>query len=313
MRTFHRFLGIGTTVLCCLGAVLLLLYTPYGKTVTGNYYFSRFLSSQAQEDGEKAFRFWQQSANKEAFLQAFDRIPQDSPLWKDYIRRSSKLYSHREHPEQLLNYLDTLARKLVHPLSQSAVHFEIGTACQGQDEQRAKEHFRMVIALGADQEYMDRSRGNIHEIENLGIGKQVPDFSLTTITGRRIESTDLRGKVVLLEFWSMHCPSCVDKIPLLQKINAEAPANDFSMIAISLDHGKKELSFIEKNNLHWHHVMVDRSRAPALLDNFNIQYIPSSYVLDREGRIAFKKLPGKDLEEAILTLLKTPAVGLDGR
>ena len=291
-------------VVICFGlAAFLLPRTMYGKHLLGQYYFSEYLRNSSSPTASKAFRLWQQAHDKPAFQQAFVHIPQDSELWKEFLHRTAPLYLDEKNPNAYVQYLEDLAKKVTHPVAVSAVNLELGTAFFEVDPAIASGYFRVVLELKSDPESMDRARGNLHELENLNIGQESPGFHLTTIENTKIAGPDLLGKVVLLQFWSRNCPHCVAEFPTLKRIHGLFRPEDFVMVGISLDNGPEVIQFIKENNLPSPQVTITSATSPELIEGFNIQYIPTNYIIGRDGKIAFKKLRGKQLEKALQSLL----------
>jgi len=123
-----------------------------------------------------------------------------------------------------------------------------------------------------------------------------PDFSLTTSEGEFIESEDLRGKVVVLDFWGTWCPPCVASLPSLrslQKRYAKEPA--FMMIAISSDAEEQTWrDFIVKEKMIWPQY---RDRDHKLQLAFEVSRFPTYIVLDHEGIVRYRSI-GMSLERA---------------
>jgi peroxiredoxin len=298
-----RFCALLGMIACFASAAFALPRTKYGKHLLGQYYFSEYLQTASNSAASKAFHLWQQADDKSAFQNAFSQIPQDAHIWKEYLRRSALLYVDKDNPERAVHYLEDLEKKVTHPNAVSAINLELGAAFFTVDPERASMYFRRVVELKSDPESMDHARGNLHELDNLNIGQEAPIFHLTTTANKIIERSHLLGKVVLLQFWSRNCPSCMQEIPILKKIRGQFPPEDFEMIGISLESDPLVIKFIEDNSLPLPQVAANPETAPGLMESFNIQYIPMNYILGRDGKIAYKKLRGESLEKALQHLL----------
>ena len=121
-------------------------------------------------------------------------------------------------------------------------------------------------------------------------GNPAPDFTLKDLSGKEVRLSELRGKVVLLNFWATWCPPCRQEIPsmmLLQKAMAGKP---FQMLAVSEDAGGKEAIegyFKESGTL-----------LPALMDTeqavgqrYGLTGVPETFVIDAKG-VILKKVVG---------------------
>jgi peroxiredoxin len=142
----------------------------------------------------------------------------------------------------------------------------------------------------------------------LGAGDRAPDFAAPTIDGAgRVELSDYRGKVVYLDFWASWCAPCLKAIPEIEKIRSELPADAFQVVAVNLDQKKKKaLRFLEKHPTGYPSASDPKGRLP---DQFGLETMPTSYLIDAEGVIryvhpGFKKGDGSKLRHEIRALLE---------
>ena len=93
----------------------------------------------------------------------------------------------------------------------------------------------------------------------LGKGTLAPNFTLPDLTGKSVNLTDYRGKVVLLNIWATWCPPCVEEMPSLEKLYQEMKGEPFEILAVSLDETGAEVvaPFMKKHKLNF----------PALIDS----------------------------------------------
>lgn len=135
-----------------------------------------------------------------------------------------------------------------------------------------------------------------------------PDFSLTTSEGEYISLDDLRGKVVLLDFWGTWCPPCVASVPALRDLHKRyAKEKSFVMISVSSDGiEEKWKEFILKNQMDWPQYL-DRGHKIQLA--FDVHAFPSYILLDHEGIIRYRTITTSwertgDLDSAIKKEIK---------
>lgn len=134
-----------------------------------------------------------------------------------------------------------------------------------------------------------------------------PDFSFTTFDGEYLSLEDLRGKVVLVDFWATWCPPCVKATPGLKRLQDKFKGQPFVILGISADRNRGEWqSFIVGNSLKWHHYLDERGQ---LARSFNIEAFPSYLLLDHDGivRHTWRGYDGStdgDIESKAKKLLK---------
>ena len=114
-----------------------------------------------------------------------------------------------------------------------------------------------------------------------------PDFSFTSSNGEQIALEDLRGKVVVLDFWATWCPPCVDSVPALRNLHKKfAKEESFVLLGISSD-GDEDVwrEFTSKNNMIWPQY---RDSDRRLMRAFRVSAFPTYVVIDHEGIVRFQ-------------------------
>jgi thiol-disulfide isomerase/thioredoxin len=114
-----------------------------------------------------------------------------------------------------------------------------------------------------------------------------PDFSVTTSDGEYIALDDLRGKVVLLDFWGTWCPPCVASVPSLRDMHKRyAKEKSFVMISVSVhDEEDKWRGFIFKNQMDWSQF---RDRDGKMQRAFRVDRFPTYILIDFEGIVRLR-------------------------
>lgn len=136
-------------------------------------------------------------------------------------------------------------------------------------------------------------------------GAQAPDITVTTLDGKSIQLADLRGKIVLLDFWATWCGPCVEEVPHLVELHKELAGNDnLVMLSVSLDHNKQALTrFIEARKMNWLHVFGDENGAQKSADAYGVVGIPALFLIGPDGRIAAANLRGASVMAAVKKIL----------
>lgn len=142
---------------------------------------------------------------------------------------------------------------------------------------------------------------------NLKPGSEIPEISLEGPNGTVRKLSDLRGKVVLVDFWAAWCRPCRAQNPFLVKLYNDYKAQGFDVYSVSLDglpqqqNPKEEwLGAIEQDGLTWeNHVSDLKGWETQVVGDFGFNGIPFTVLVDREGKIIATELRGPELEEAV--------------
>ncbi|MFC2151383.1 redoxin domain-containing protein [Bacteroidota bacterium] len=155
-----------------------------------------------------------------------------------------------------------------------------------------------VKALHAQMEEIKRQMRNETELNNLvGIGIEAPEIVLQNPDGDTIALTSLRGKYVLLDFWASWCRPCRVENPNLVKSYKKYHDKGFEIFQVSLDKQKESwVGAIESDQLTWTHVSDLKYWNSEAAKLYQVQSIPASFLLDKNGKIIAKNLRGNALE-----------------
>lgn len=129
-----------------------------------------------------------------------------------------------------------------------------------------------------------------------------PDMTVQLTGGKTITLAQLKGKVVLLNFWATWCPYCRHELPAMQEFYKDYQSRGFEILAVSIDDTPEKLSaFTREHNLLFPVAVMLHSPPPSLGP---IGKIPTSFVIDRCG-VVRKKISGQ-VHYARLKNLVTP-------
>ena len=123
-------------------------------------------------------------------------------------------------------------------------------------------------------------------------GKTAPAVTFISIKGERITTADLRGKVVLVNFWATDCVVCVREMPQIVATYDKYRAQGFETIAVAMRHDPPNyvLAYVAKNKLPFK-VALDPMGELALAFG-DVKLTPTTFILDRQGRI-IKRIVGE--------------------
>jgi thiol-disulfide isomerase/thioredoxin len=115
-------------------------------------------------------------------------------------------------------------------------------------------------------------------------GEAIEPFNTRDINGNKIKLKDLRGKVVVLNFWFIGCPACMQEIPELNKLVDSYKDNpNVVFLALALDENYDLKKFLKTTPFNYD--IIGGSRYIA--DGYKIGLYPTSVILDKQGKVAF--------------------------
>jgi len=114
-------------------------------------------------------------------------------------------------------------------------------------------------------------------------GDQLPDLGQLKLEGKLPEG--LKGKVILLDFWASWCEPCKASFPVMEELQKQYGSKGVAVVAINVDEKKADMEeFLKKNTASF---AVLRDAAQKLVAQAGIATMPSSFVIDQDGRVRF--------------------------
>jgi peroxiredoxin len=130
-------------------------------------------------------------------------------------------------------------------------------------------------------------KAEIAGLEAADARRQNANFTLTDLQGKTWTLKDLKGKVVLVNFWATWCPPCRKEMPDLNTLYQRFKDQGFVILAISDEEVDKVKPFITERNISYS-VMLDPGRKVNEL--FQVEGIPKSFVYNREGKLVAQSI-----------------------
>ena len=143
-------------------------------------------------------------------------------------------------------------------------------------------------------------------LRNTLLNKPAPAFTRLSISNERLDLANLRGKVVLLNFWATWCAPCQIEMPRFEQWQDQYKKDGLAIVGVSMDDDgwKAVTPFIKSAGVPYQIVLGDEKTAKG----YHIEGMPDTFLIDGEGRIAaiYKGMVDReDIEKNVQSLLRS--------
>jgi thiol-disulfide isomerase/thioredoxin len=146
----------------------------------------------------------------------------------------------------------------------------------------------------------DDSRADI-----IRLTRQFASLDVQDLEGRRWTAPDLRGRIVILDFWATWCAPCLAEIPTLREVRRRYARDRLEILGVSLDVTDRRTlrAWLNRNRIDWPQVWDDRGYDGAVAEQFGVVSLPTSLLIDTDGTVVAINLRGERLLSAVTRLM----------
>lgn len=216
---------------------------------------------------------------------------------------SKKLYDNRKGREKNIEAVSKAVESFVSHHPEDSRNYTLLKNLAGAYEFGAKEQLAIYERIKTD--YPDNSKymdGKIKQIKS--IGKPFELEFQDAITGTKISMKDLKGQVVVLDFWATWCRPCVAEMPKMKKLYAKYHDEGVQFIGISLDKSEDQgglealKKYVSEKEISWPQYYLRKDGDIKFSNSWGISGIPSLFIIDKKGNLRSTQARGK-LEKLI--------------
>ena len=143
--------------------------------------------------------------------------------------------------------------------------------------------------------------------DQLALRTQPLDLRFTALDGTRVDLTELRGKVVLLDFWATWCAPCMAKVPEVLALQRKYGSEDFQLLGISLDEDQDAArKVIAGKGMSWPQNCDGKGWKSEIAQRFDVHEIPNVWLIDKKGMAHPLDMEKDDLDARIAESLAEP-------
>ncbi|HZW82222.1 MAG TPA: TlpA disulfide reductase family protein [Candidatus Deferrimicrobium sp.] len=139
-------------------------------------------------------------------------------------------------------------------------------------------------------------------VKYAAIGKPAPNFTLTSLDGKKVSLNELKGRPIILNFWATWCPPCKLEMPALDKVYGKSSEKGFTMLTINQQEDVGTIQKFLKENGYSLPVVLDSSGEVGEL--YQVQGIPTTVFIDSKGVITDIHTGTMPVEDLFLSKIK---------
>lgn len=153
----------------------------------------------------------------------------------------------------------------------------------------------------SSKEIKNRINEVIESKNAISIGSTAPDFEGPGLDGEPISLSDVKSKIILLDFWASWCGPCRIENPDLVKLKNKYSSNEFEIVGISLDRDRDSwINAIKNDNIeNWVHISNLKFWGEPIAKLYKVIQMPTTFLLDENRNVIGKDVKGIDLENLI--------------
>ena len=159
---------------------------------------------------------------------------------------------------------------------------------------------REIVESAVDEELKSNAQELLKKLERVG---KLLNLKFKAVDGRDVDVQQMKGRVVLLDFWATWCGPCMAELPKVKAVYEKLHPKGFDIVGISFDREKADLEkVVAKQKMPWPQYFEEREEGKKLGDEFGITGIPTMWLLDKKGIL--RELNAREgLEEKVEKLL----------
>lgn len=117
------------------------------------------------------------------------------------------------------------------------------------------------------------------------LGTPAPDFTLKSDSGRNLKLSELRGQVVMVNFWATWCAPCREEMPLLNQLYEQYRKAGFTLLAVNIDDDPAKARAMARKLGVSFPVLFDTDKRVSRL--YDVAAMPSTLLIDRDGKLRY--------------------------
>jgi thiol-disulfide isomerase/thioredoxin len=241
--------------------LLLLLLLCGTVTLAQEYPFLTPTTRRAQKHEFVSYRINLPKSSQDSVLKSVKRYKDDGTTYTEaYADSIFNAKTIESSAYTTITYVDTVSNQYYDVL-----------------HKRTKEE--LDVEIKALKEKFDRDEKNRKKLK----GATVDNFTMVDMQGNSYTAEQLRGKVVIIDFWFTTCAPCIQEMPELNKIKEDFGTDEVAYFAVTYDEKAKVEKFLGR--VKYDYTIIPDSR--HLTEKFGITFYPTTLIVDKEGKVVY--------------------------
>ena len=142
-----------------------------------------------------------------------------------------------------------------------------------------------------------------HQDPELARARMAPAFTITTTDGQHVALDELKGRVVLIDFWATWCEPCREALPHVKEIAKKFEGQPLVILSVSLDEDEQKWTdFVAKNGMTWSQYRDGKFTGP-IATLFSVRAIPQTFTIDSDGVLQDQHIGDASIEGKLKKLV----------
>ena len=138
------------------------------------------------------------------------------------------------------------------------------------------------------------------KVRSVHAGVMAPDFEAKTLDGRPFKLSELRGKIVLIDFWATWCGPCVAELPNVKKLYEQFGGEHFAVVGISFDRDAATArKFVGARKLPWTQIWAEKADEGQIAGLYGVGGIPATFLIGADGKVIERDMHGETLASTV--------------
>lgn len=174
----------------------------------------------------------------------------------------------------------------------------------------AKKQFEQFVSMRPADDPLRRRAERYLEDPDLARARMAPAFAVTTGDGQHVSLDELKGKIVLIDFWATWCPACREALPHMREIAKKFQGQPLVILSVSLDDDEQKWrDFVTKNEMTWPQYR-DGGFNGSVASLFGVHAIPQTFTIDADGILQDQHIGDASIEGKLKKLIaRAPSHG----